>query len=266
MCDVATQGILETIVKQQSAADAMFTALDITREAQHNHAVQYRHNDLKNDIHRIYADGMMANVGVQYVRTLIKVPGVVQPMWLYHQPNADISSYRSKYAPAPYTGPTVASGSTSAAPTKTASPANNPFQTISVPPLTKAAPAPAATALAATPVTAASTVASPAQQAAAALSDYKVSSRGRLWLPADILNKLGVKTGERVNVIKEGTSLLVAKDDGSGTAPVDKITDYLVDRHGNVALSSMCFKEVGIDGEDYYDVLEVNGKVVVKKV
>jgi hypothetical protein len=246
MCDAATQQILETIVQKRTANGDMFTALDISREAQHQHAVQYRHNDLKGDIHRIYADGLMQHSTGQYDRSLVFIPGITTKVYLYHLVGADVSTYASIWAPG--------------GPAKATATASGP-QPIAVPPLTVQPPvtAPTAAPVASQP--------SAAQAAAAALSDFKVSSRGRLWLSRDILAKIGATPGNRVNVIKEGTSMIVAPVDPTATMPSkDLITDYLVDRHGNVALSSMCFKECGIDGESYYDVLEVNGKVVVKKV
>ena len=257
MCDAATQSILESIVKGKVQSNEMFTALDISREAQKNHHVQYRHNDLKNDVHRIYADGEMQfdNNGQveQYDRTLIAIPGIKGKVWLYHAAGADVSLYRSKYAPQPYTGPT------------SAVPQPNPHQSIIVPPLiAKPVPVTASPLPVTPPTTTGPKTASGLShkaKAANSKSDFVSDARDRLWIPKAVIEKLGVPSGSRVDVIKEGQSLILSPS--NGVVSPDKVTDYKVDRKGMIALSAMCFRDAGITGHEF-DVVEINGKVVVK--
>ena len=104
--DTATKDILESIVSRRVAlgtdwlqdtnnslsSDAMFTALDVSREAQSMHLVHERHNNMKHVVHEMYETGQMPD----YQRTFMEViPG--QKAWVYYPQFADPNTYVSNF-------------------------------------------------------------------------------------------------------------------------------------------------------------------------
>lgn len=89
MCDIASMQIAEEVIQDQVKAGAMFTAYDVSREARARGSAE-RHRDLKQVTHAAFARGEM---GADYTRTLIRIPGVKAPAWLYHRTQDDPQSY-----------------------------------------------------------------------------------------------------------------------------------------------------------------------------
>jgi hypothetical protein len=68
----------------------MFTAFDISLEAQQR-GCQERHGQLKRIIHQAYFSGEM---GPEYQRILVDIPGADQPAWLYYHESDDPTFYQ----------------------------------------------------------------------------------------------------------------------------------------------------------------------------
>ncbi len=89
MCDTASIQIAEEIIREKVDARAMFTAFDVSREA-HQRGSPERHRHLKQVIHAAFDRGDM---GTDYDRTLVRLPGVKRPAWLYHRKQDDPNTY-----------------------------------------------------------------------------------------------------------------------------------------------------------------------------
>lgn len=96
MCDFATLQEIETVVLEKCQNAELFTAFDVTKavRAKVGRSVNVPHNDVKQEVHNLFASGQM---GSDYTRTLGNLPlasGIPQP-WVYHPTTADPSSYGS---------------------------------------------------------------------------------------------------------------------------------------------------------------------------
>lgn len=89
MCDKATETILEKIISKKMETSDMFTAFDISKEAQRN-GVKERHRNLKADIHRI-ANDLLSVHG--YEKIIINIPNISGNPFLYHKYGEDTSQY-----------------------------------------------------------------------------------------------------------------------------------------------------------------------------
>jgi hypothetical protein len=70
----------------------MFTALDVSREAQSVHSVYERHNNMKHVVHDMYETGQMPNYQREF-REII----AGQKAWIYYPQFADPSTYVSNF-------------------------------------------------------------------------------------------------------------------------------------------------------------------------
>jgi hypothetical protein len=89
MCDVATQQLMEQVVRQKLRAGEMFTAFDISMEAKRRGSTE-RHRHMKHVVHQFFARGDMGN---DYTRTLVAIPGAPAKAWLYHPDSANLKDY-----------------------------------------------------------------------------------------------------------------------------------------------------------------------------
>ena len=244
MCDAATQAVLESIVQSWVGEQKMFTALNVSRDAQRNHGVTLRHNDMKNEIHRIYANNDMNydNNGTQesYQRKLIDIPGISNAqVWAYYPQGVDPDNYDlSQLVQGPIDCKDAGSSPNS----------------VSVPALATSGQ----TTAVATPVV--KSVSSPSQTSSTT-GGYAVDKRKRLWIPRELLRSVGLKSGSDADVHVDNKTIVVTpKGLRSGTAA----TTYKVDSKNNIAISRVIFSDAGLDS-DSYDILNVNGSIVVKK-
>lgn len=253
MCDQATQTILDGIVKDFVDRRLMFTALNVSREAQKNHGVTLRHNLMKNETHRNYANGAMqyddGGSTRDYQRQLVDIPGVNGQAWAYYPDGVDPDNYDLSHL---VNGPIDTKDASAAAP------ASNP-NSVPVPPLASAAPDPfglsqgAGTATATAPV--ATTTAAPAAQ-----GKYAVDKRKRLWIPRDFVKAAGGTRTTPLEVTIDNKSLVIT---AKGAAPKTPYTSYLVDSKGNIAISKNVFDAAGLNATSY-DIIKMNNRVVVK--
>jgi hypothetical protein len=231
MCDTATMQVLETIVRQKvsetrasGSVGAMFTAFDISRTAQNKHGIRERHLNMKNDIHRMFAQGdMQTPDGRPYTRTLIQLPNVPVDPWLYYPTGDDPSEYVSQYT----TGAQIPSSTTSGArlPTSHAIPA--------VPSLTDGD--------------------DDADDDNLPPNVRHTDRRGRIWIPVQLLQGLGMSPGSVVYATKGD----IKNGNGPGNVPCLCIKSnlgpsdteaavYKVDPHGNIAVSKGALVEAGL--------------------
>lgn len=89
MCDQFSQQLMDDIVAEKVRAGEMFTALDVSREAQRRGCTE-RHYQIKHVVHECFERGDM---GGDYTRTLVRIPGAPIPPWLYHRTTARIRDY-----------------------------------------------------------------------------------------------------------------------------------------------------------------------------
>jgi bifunctional DNA-binding transcriptional regulator/antitoxin component of YhaV-PrlF toxin-antitoxin module len=113
MCDFATLQEIETVVLEKCQNAELFTAFDVTKavRAKVGRSVSVPHNDVKQEVHNLFASGQM---GSDYTRTLGNLPlasGIPQP-WVYHPTTVPASNYGSGIpqlsAPAPAVSTPVA--------------------------------------------------------------------------------------------------------------------------------------------------------------
>lgn len=216
MCDSSVAAIIESVVSQFCQQGKMFTALDVSRTVQQQHGVRERHMNMKNEVHRLFADGAMVNPasGKSYRRTTITLPGVPVPPWLYYEDGSDPTQYVSQY-----TGQT-------------------PQAVLPPPPPT---PAPSAND--------GNDDEEDDDGATKADPDgvYHSDKRGRVWVPVQLIAAIGAAPGSVVYAVKGnvnnepclGIKRVLAPTDSEGVA-------YKVDRHGNIAVSRGCLMEAGI--------------------
>jgi hypothetical protein len=240
MCDAVTQGILEQIVQEFVSKQFIFTSLNVSREAQ-KRGVTLRHNDMKNEPHRIYADGSMTfdegGTTYSYNRQTVSLSGINGQPWMYFPENVDPNNYDSDLL---LQGPID---------TKDASVAQSNPNVVQVPSLSNAG-------------TATATAVAPTQtQTQAAQGKYAVDKRKRLWIPRDMVKAAGgTARGAWLDVAVNGKSLVITAQ-GTNTTP--KFTSYKVDSKGNIAVSRNVFEAAGLTASSY-DIINVNGQVVVK--
>jgi bifunctional DNA-binding transcriptional regulator/antitoxin component of YhaV-PrlF toxin-antitoxin module len=236
MCDYATQQVLESIVNRraqvvddwrnkndgsQPPTDALFTALDISREAQSQHNVKERHRFMKNDIHQLVVNHQA------FTRVLIEIQGVtdkpgVEKPFLYYPTGVDPVDADRIYKS--YSNPQQ----------QIAQAGQVTISVVSTPQAQLPAPTPA------TP------------------SDDNLSTdnRGRLWIPAPLLREMGVNPGSQVYITTENdpnaTPAPMRLRVTRNLPPnAQQAAVYIVDRHNNIALSRSCFAEAGLNGNKY---------------
>ena len=106
MCDMVTLQKIEDTTREKTAKGEMFTAHDITRavRAQVGRGVNIRHQEVKQEVHGLFASGQF---GPDYTRNLANLAGVNPQPWIYHRVTDDPVNYVSALAanaPAPDPG------------------------------------------------------------------------------------------------------------------------------------------------------------------
>lgn len=251
MCDQATKDILDQVVSDFIRDRFIFTALNVSREAQKNRGVTLRHLEMKNEVHRNYADGQMEyddnGSTRQFERRLVTIPGIRDQVWAYYPEGVNPDNYDlTALKDGPIDTKDAAKGTTGA-PTA-------PPQSVPVPTYT-----PPTTGGTASPFANSGTVAT--ATAPAAQGKHSLDARKRLWLPRQLLRDIGLSPGREVDAIADGKSIIVApKGKRAGTV----VTSYLIDGKGNVALSKMVFDYAKLNGSSF-DVLHDHDTVVVKQ-
>ncbi len=79
--DAALTAVIEGVIDDKVQNGELFTAWDVTVEVR-NRGHRDRHNNIKNVVHDYFARGQM---GADYNRTLINVPGAPIQPWCYHR-------------------------------------------------------------------------------------------------------------------------------------------------------------------------------------
>lgn len=243
MCDSATQAILEQIVQDFVSKQFIFTSLNVSREAQKNHGVSLKHNEMKNEPHRIYANGAMTfddnGTTRSYNRqtiTLSNIQGAAP--WMYYPETIDPSNYDTDLL---IQGPID---------TKDATVATNNLNVVQVPSILGAPTSTATTGTGTATVT-------PTVQ-----GKYPVDKRRRLWIPRAMVKAAAGSNphGAWLDVAVNGKSLVIT---AKGANPHGTYTSYKVDGKGNIAVSRSVFEAAGLT-QDTFDIINVNGQVVVK--
>ena len=244
MCDQITQGIIEKIVAEFVAGKKIFTSLNVSRKAQKDHGITLRHNEMKNEAHRIYADGNMIDPsGQSYNRKLIDIPNVNGQAYAYYPDGVDPDNYDLS---------AIVSG-----PIDT-----NDAGTVPVPQLSASQGVGTGT----TPFNPFGSLSSvgaalAAKTTSTATGKYAVDKRKRLWIPKDMVKAVGGKRGMSLDVTVDGKSLVVTAKGANTKTP---FTSYQVDSKGNIAISQNVFAAAGLTATTY-DILEMNGQVLVKQ-
>lgn len=223
------RGIVETKIN----AGDMFTALDITREAQHGHGVFAKHDDIKGYVHDLFHNAEMGN----YNRTLITIDGVPGEVFCYYDPNiSDPSEYRSRWIGV---RPGGAPNDPGLAP-QAEVPAlafSNDDGNMQLPSAQQMPPQ-------------------------GVQGDYDRDKRGRLWVSKPLISQLNVKEGDTVFVLIEPAKVIITSDANKAVGKQTRL--YRVDRHGNVAVSKVNFSDAGIDYQSV-DANVENGDIVISK-
>jgi hypothetical protein len=123
MClpDVAVQQAIETAVQTKVANSEMFTVYDITKAARSASGLQFRHNDVKDEIHTV-----VGQYAPSYMRQLIDLPGVPVRPFLYFPQGSDPALYNVG-GQSTVTAQNIQAASQNPAPTfAPASPSNDP--------------------------------------------------------------------------------------------------------------------------------------------
>ena len=242
MCDTATYSIIRSIVSRrvalgQSNPEAMFTALDISREAQNNFGVTLRHRDMKNDIHAMYDNGEMSG----YTRQGIQIDGVPGLPFLYFPYGADISQYKSNFVPAKHSCNSISQSPQGVAgvagvagvgtPAPVPAPANVPWSQ-AYGRIHRHSPDPSSTTVC-----------------------VYVDNRGRVAVPNDMLKKIGLYPGDTAYVDFDSGSIRVRAG-----YDVDA-TNYTVDRSGNVRIGRSTLQQVSC--RDMYTCTLLGNEVVI---
>lgn len=92
MLDFSTVQVVEQTVAEKTQAGELFTAHDVTKavRAKVGRGVNVSHNDVKQEVHNLFANGQM---GSDYSRNLANLPGVPVQPWVYHRTTDDPASY-----------------------------------------------------------------------------------------------------------------------------------------------------------------------------
>jgi hypothetical protein len=90
MSDVATYQMVEEICAEMVKARKMFTAFDVSREARQRGTTE-RHRNMKQAVHDYFERGDM---GADYDRLLVAIPGVSRKAWLYYLRSDDPALYQ----------------------------------------------------------------------------------------------------------------------------------------------------------------------------
>jgi hypothetical protein len=228
MCDFATLQEIETVVLEKCQNAELFTAFDVTKavRAKVGRSVNVPHNDVKQEVHNLFASGQM---GSDYTRTLGNLPlasGIPQP-WVYHPTTADPSSYGSGI-PQLCNAPAV--------PTLT-------------PPVLKAA----------------DTNGSDDGVNQTSDGYYKVDGRETLCVPKSLLEAVGLKAGDEAHVSADALAghLVVTKSLPDQTV-LTPLSSYTVDKYGNVRITQHTLVKGGVGGK-LYEIDGDSSKVVVRK-
>ncbi len=88
MCDQATLQAIEAAVQDKVSKGEMFTAFDISRAAKTASGLQFRHRDVKFDVH-----DAIASHAPSYLRTTIQIPNVQDRPFLYYPQGSDPNTY-----------------------------------------------------------------------------------------------------------------------------------------------------------------------------
>ena len=196
--------------------ESVFTAYDLTREAQHKHGMYQRHLAVKDTLHDLIA----REFSVTQDEVLVDIPGVT-----------DRGALKPRLYFPPEISPQVAEAlfkgdSTGATQVKVIQ--------------SKQLPSPTAPLL--PPVPGISVVKQPGDDG------YQADKRGRLWVPADKLRKIGAAPGDFVYVTVQAPSLRVSK---VLPASAQSAAAYKVDPHNNIAVSKSVFEDAGMTGDKY---------------
>lgn len=218
MCNLPQNMIdkLEKTVKQFLDEGRMFTGYDVTVETRQREQIHLRHNDVKAAIHELpllndaveFGHDMPNGGTVNWGKAQVSMPG---GLWafVYHPGNVDPKGYRPK-------------STISAAPVNTSvSPAAMPaVATISVTPSDSGGIQPD--------------------------GSFETDYRDRLLVPTRFLKEAGINAGDTVYVLADGTvpSILLVKD--SQQLNGMQITTQVVERNGDVRLSSRTLKAASL--------------------
>jgi hypothetical protein len=229
-------------------ANAVFTALDITREAQNKHQVRDRHRNLRNDIHRIIAQYLDQDECLIDIPGVTDQPGIEKPR-LYHPPEISHQVAEQIYKLKPQAGGTAQIAAT-------ATITGMPSISSGYPQITAGPSISSGTALLSPP---------PAAHPQGGLQSdgsYTTDKRGRLWIPANLLRKIGAGIGSFIYVtIDASASELVITGSLPGSASA--AAAYKVDPNNNVALSKTVFDEAGLTSGKY-EIADVGSEIRVK--
>lgn len=216
-----------SLAQQKIASQEMFTALDITREAQIA-GYRVRHDDIRHNVHALFNAGQMGS----YNRTLANIPGVNEPVFVYYDGAGDPANYRSRWIGV--------------------QPGGQPNDPATAPAIS-------------IPAVAYSGDDNAGLSAAIATGDYGRDARGRLWVSRPLVMGLNVNPGDTVYAIVDnsaGTIIITSDVNKIGS---QQHRSYKVDRHGNVAISRANFVDAGIKDVASVNAAIENGDIVIKK-
>jgi bifunctional DNA-binding transcriptional regulator/antitoxin component of YhaV-PrlF toxin-antitoxin module len=220
---------LSATVKQFLDQGRMFSGYDVTIETRNREKLKLRHQEVRGDIHGIdilrdaieYGYDNSAGQTVRWKQTQVPMPPHNQWAFVYHPENIDPSGYT----------PRQSAGSPSAT---------------SLPAIS----APQSMVANVISLGDGTTTDSGGQQAD---GSYAPDYRNRLFIPAHVMREAGLKPGDEVCAFADtgSNSLLVMKEDPAINASTVKITTQVVDRCGDLRISSRTLTTASVTGSRY---------------
>lgn len=221
MCDAQTLKLLEETVKSYLDEKKMFTGYDITIETRSRNNIWLKHEDVHNDVHEIsiLKDALNFGWSSQGQSEIWKKAQVTMPSgewaWVYHPASIDPSTYSPKTK-------RLSSLGQFRTPVLAASPAPN--NLVSKNPVNK-------------------------RTDGTFVTDY----RNRLLIPTKYLRDAGLVSGDTVCVFVSSSAetIMICKDSNALQNDGVKITTQIVERDGEIRLSSKTLKAADIKGNKF---------------
>jgi hypothetical protein len=209
--------------------ETIFTAYNITKEAQQKHGVWAPHRDVRDIVHDTVSGLMQQDECLIDIAGVTTKPGVERPR-LYHPPEISHQVAEQIFSNYGHIGTNV-----KFVPSKTLGDGGAASQL--------ALPGPSAMIAVVDPTTAKIT-ATPGTGGKQPDGTYAVDKRGRLWIPADSLRAIAATPGTSVYVTQvAGGGLRITLSPPQG---VTEAVMYRVDASNNIAVSKSAFDEAGM--------------------
>lgn len=213
---------IQQVTLDKAANNELFTAFDVSRTVQ-NMGHKERHNNMKQHVHDLFESGQLQG----YNRTLVTVEQGKPDAWVYHPQGVDARTYTPTYQPLPnnMTPGAFYQGAGSPAQATAPAPTGNPS------------------------LSAVSFQSSPVR----VKGQHKPDQRGAVTVPAALITKIGAKSGDKLAVDKDGSTLVISTNSPGR---------YTVNTSNNIRIKRKVWSQI-CDGSGQFEFEEKNGKIVV---